>query len=492
MISSLSWLPKGAAKPEPAVADPPSKEEIDEIINSGVLDPSGHSGSDEDDEEMDVDAAREAGEVAQALEVADALGRTSNIAKSKTSFDNITDGLRELDMENYDEEDDGIELFSSGLGDIYYPSNDLDPYLKNKDDEDSEDAEDMTINPTDVVLVCARSGEDVSQLEVWIYEESDDGDPNVYVHHDIIISANPLCTAWLDCPLKGGDKGNFIAVGSMEPSIEIWDLDIIDEVQPCVVLGGIAERKEKKKKSSTKDSHKGPVLGLAWDKEYRNILASASGDKRVKIWDVATGKCNITMEHHTDKVQAVAWNHHAPQVILTGSFDRSIVMKDGRMPEHSGYKWSVTADVESLAWDPHTEHSFVVSLEDGTVQGFDVRAAKSDAAASESKPSFTLHAHDKAVCTVSYNPSAPNLLATGSEDKMVKLWDLSNNQPSCIASTNPKAGAVFSISFSEDSPFLLAIGGSKGNLEVWDTLSDAAVQRRFGNYIKQKTPQPSS
>uniref|UniRef100_A0A2N9HDU3 Anaphase-promoting complex subunit 4-like WD40 domain-containing protein n=1 Tax=Fagus sylvatica TaxID=28930 RepID=A0A2N9HDU3_FAGSY len=241
-----------------------------------------------------------------------------------------------------------------------------------------------------------------------------------------------------------------------------------------------------------KDSHKGPVLGLAWNKEYRNILASASGDKRVKIWDVATGKCNITMEHHTDKVQAVAWNHHAPQVILTGSFDRSIVMKDGRMPEHSGYKWSVTADVESLSWDPHTEHSFVVSLEDGTVQGFDVRAAKSDAAASESKPSFTLHAHDKAVCTVSYNPSAPNLLATGSEDKMVKLWDLSNNQPSCIASTNPKAGAVFSVSFSEDSPFLLAIGGSKGNLEVWDTLSDSGVQRRFGNYIKQKTPQPSS
>ncbi|GMY22608.1 periodic tryptophan protein 1 like [Fagus crenata] len=276
---------------------------------------------------MDVDAAKEAGEVAQALEVADALGRTSNIAKSKTSFDNIADGLRELDMENYDEEDDGmnpiclrIELFSSGLGDIYYRSNDLDPYLKDKDDEDSEDAEDMTINPTDVVLVCARSGEDVSQLEVWIYEESDDGDPNVYVHHDIIISANLLCTARLDCPLKGGEKGNFIAVGSMEPSIEIWDLDI---------------------------------------------------------------------------VQAVAWNHHAPQVILTGSFDRSIVM------------------------------SILVIIINGQSQIL----------------------------------------------KQVKLWDLSNNQPSCIASTNPKAGAVFSVSFSEDSPFLLAIGGSKGNLEVSGKIS---------------------
>lgn len=34
-----------------------------------------------------------------------------------------------------------------------------------------------------------------------------DGDSNMFIHHDIIIPASPLCTAWLDCPLKGGDKG---------------------------------------------------------------------------------------------------------------------------------------------------------------------------------------------------------------------------------------------------------------------------------------------
>lgn len=65
-------------------------------------------------------------------------------------------------------------------------------------------------------------------------------------------------------------------------------------------------------------------------------------------------------------------------------------------------------------------------------------------------------------------------------DEMVKLWDLSNNQPSFVASKNPDAGAVFSISFSEDNPFLLAIGGSKGRLELWDSLSDTSVHRRFG------------
>ena len=85
---------------------------------------------------------------------------------------------------------------------------------------------------------------------------------------------------------------------------------------------------------------------------------------------MVVGKCDITMEHHSDKVQAVAWNHHAPQVLLSGSFDHTVVLKDGRMPSHSGYKWSVTADVESLAWDLHTEHSFVVSLEESCLGSF--------------------------------------------------------------------------------------------------------------------------
>nr|VDC73802.1 unnamed protein product [Brassica rapa] len=147
-----------------------------------------------------------------------------------------------------------------------------------------------------------------------------------------------------------------------------------------------------------------------------------------------TGQCKLTLEHHTEVVQAVEWNQYAPQVLLSGSYDCTVVLKDGRDPSHSGMKWSTNAKVESLAWDPHSEHFLV---------GFDIRA-------SDLSPSFTIHAHDKEVSSISYNTNAPN-------------------------------GRVFSVSFSADCPFLLAIGAKKGKLLVWDTLSDTAVSRRYGS-----------
>ncbi|XLU95339.1 hypothetical protein S245_009691, partial [Arachis hypogaea] len=437
----------------------PSKEEIQDIITAAAATASGADSENEEeasDERMDYTGGA-VDEVARALNVADALGKADKL-------DDIDLGLKELDMEHYDDEDEGVDVFSFEIGDLYYPSIDLDPNIKYKnDDDDSEELEDMIINPTDSVVVCARTEDDFSLLEVHILEDVGTSEMNMYVHHDIIIPTFLLSTAWLDC-LQGREKGNFLAVGSMESSIEIWDLDVIDVVQPCIVLGGISEKKKGKKKSiKYKDgSHTDSVLGLAWNKALRNVLASASADKRVKIWDVATEKCESTMEHQSDTinyykyellllikrtfplhVRAVAWHHREREILLSGSFDHTVVLvRDGRMPSHPGYKWSITADVESLAWDPHTYHYFV-SLEDGTIKCFDVRTAKSEST-SDLSSTFTLHAHDKVVTSVSYNVSAPNLLATGSIDKM---------------------GAIFSFSFSEENPFVLAIGGSEGKLQ---------------------------
>ncbi|CAA3006168.1 uncharacterized WD repeat-containing -like [Olea europaea subsp. europaea] len=247
MIAAISWVPKGASKSIPAVAEPPSKGDIEDILKSGVMEKRDDSENQETDEDMDSNESQLNDEVAHALVAADALGKASKSTNPIT--DSITDALKDLEMDRYDEEDDGVELFGSGLGNLYYPSNDVDPYLKdNNDEDDSDEEEDTTIKPEDAVIVCARNEDDVSHLEVWILEDAKDGDLNMYVHHDIIISAFPLCTAWLDCPLKGGEKGNFVAVGTMDPAIEIWDLDVMDEIQPSTALGGVLEKKKKGKK----------------------------------------------------------------------------------------------------------------------------------------------------------------------------------------------------------------------------------------------------
>ncbi len=45
-----------------------------------------------------------------------------------------------------------------------------------------------------------------------------DGEGNIYVHHDLLLPAFPLCLAWMDCDPSGQrDRANMVAVGTMEP-----------------------------------------------------------------------------------------------------------------------------------------------------------------------------------------------------------------------------------------------------------------------------------
>ncbi|CRK13590.1 hypothetical protein BN1723_017352, partial [Verticillium longisporum] len=145
--------------------------------------------------------------------------------------------------------------------------------------------------------------------EVYVYEDAAD---NLYVHHDIMLPAIPLCVEWLDIPVhkQGVEKdatANFVAVGTMDPDIEVWDLDTIDCMYPNAILGqggeGAEEKKKKKKKKAKANDeyHVDAVLSLAANRKHRNLLASASADKTVKLWDLHTTKCAKSYTYHTDK-----------------------------------------------------------------------------------------------------------------------------------------------------------------------------------------------
>ena len=393
-----------------------------------------------------------------------------------------------------------MPMFGNARSLAYHESNAEDPYITMRENGEEEDAEkeELQILPTDNMVVAAKVEDEVPYLEVYVYEDEAD---NLYVHHDIMLPAIPLCVEWLDLPVGkdlstiGQDlRGNYVAVGTMDPDIELWDLDTIDSMYPNAILGqigdddslnpaqGLKNKKKRKKSQKTNGNyHVDAVLALAANRQHRNLLASSSADKTIKLWDLNTTKCAKSYSHHTDKVCTIAWHLKEATVLLSGSYDRSVVVADMRTPDAKAPTWGVESDVETVMWDPHNSNHFYVTTEDGMIHMNDIRNAQ--ASREISTAVWTLQAHDQSISSIDANPIIPGFLATGSSDKEVKLWNVQPAGPSMVVSRNVGVGKVFSTKFAPDPEvaFRLAVAGSKGALQVWDTSTNAGVRRAFAS-----------
>lgn len=395
------------------------------------------------------------------------------------------DDLKEYDLEHYDEDvemdqekqGDGMGMFGNVKSLAYHDSNEDDPYITMAaNEEDDEDREELQILATDNMLLAAKIEDEVAHLEVYVYEDEAD---NLYVHHDLMLPAIPLCIEWLDIPVgkaivEKDSRANFVAVGTFDPDIEIWDLDTVDCMYPNAILGqggeGAEDKKKKKRKKSKKandDHHVDAVLSLAANRQHRNLLASSSADKTVKLWDLNIAKCAKSYTHHTDKVCTLAWHPKESTILLSGSYDRTVVAADMRAPDAKAPRWGVESDVESVRWDPHDPNYFYISTENGIIHFHDVRNTPSSPAAS--KPVWILQAHDESVSAFDINPVIPGFMVTGSTDRQVKLWNIQPSGPTMVVTRNLEVGKIFSTVFAPDEEvgFRLSVAGSKGVVQVW-------------------------
>lgn len=416
------------------------------------------------------------------------------------------DDLKEYDLEHYDsdivnENGETLAMFGNARSLAYHESNADDPYITLDDEgEVDEEREELQILKTDNLLVAAKVEDEIAHLEVYVYEDEAD---NLYVHHDIMLPAIPLCVEWLDLPVGKtvtdlNTRANYVAVGTFDPNIEIWDLDTIDCLYPNAILGQGAEdgnfdepsksplTKKKKRKKSTKANanyHIDAILSLAANKHHRNLLASSSADKTVKLWDLNAIKCAKSYTHHTDKVCSLAWHPKETTVLLSGSYDRTVVAADMRSPDTKVPRWGVESDVETVMWDPYDPNHFYVTTENGVVHHFDARSAPPTPETTISI--WKLQAHDQSISSFDVNAAIPGFLVTGSTDKEVKLWNVQSSGPSMVVSRNLGVGRVFTTKFAPDREvaFRLAVAGSKGTVQVWDTSTNAAIRRAFAHRI---------
>uniref|UniRef100_A0A671P6Q0 DNA excision repair protein ERCC-8 n=1 Tax=Sinocyclocheilus anshuiensis TaxID=1608454 RepID=A0A671P6Q0_9TELE len=113
-------------------------------------------------------------------------------------------------------------------------------------------------------------------LKVWDTEtlkpaEEFQFDGNVYCHHM--------------CPIAR--KHSLVAVGTKDPKVQLCDLKSGSRIH---ILQG----------------HRGEILSVRWSPRYEHILATASTDSRVRVWDVrrASGSLFTLDQHNGDKSKA--------------------------------------------------------------------------------------------------------------------------------------------------------------------------------------------
>jgi WD40 repeat protein len=129
----------------------------------------------------------------------------------------------------------------------------------------------------------------------------------------------------------------------------------------------------------TFEGHTDPVTSVAFSPDGK-LLASGSGDKTIKLWEVATGREVRTLEGHTDLVNSVAFSPDG-KLLASGSCGQR---------DSSGF----CVQGEIKLWDVAT--------------GREVR---------------TLEGHTSWIRSVAFSPDG-RLLASGSFDGTIKLWDI--------------------------------------------------------------------
>ena len=102
--------------------------------------------------------------------------------------------------------------------------------------------------------------------------------------------------------------------GSDDLSIRVWDTET--EYQAVAVCGG----------AGVKNSHSANVRALAFVPEISYALLSGSWDSTIKMWDIRSGQCMLTLTDHNSDVYGISFHPSRPFVFSSCSRDTSIRM----------------------------------------------------------------------------------------------------------------------------------------------------------------------
>ncbi|MBN3879537.1 serine/threonine-protein kinase [Nostoc sp. JL23] len=196
------------------------------------------------------------------------------------------------------------------------------------------------------------------------------------------------------------------------------------------------------------------------------LLVSASDDNTIKIWNLATRKQIRTLIGHSDSVHALAISADS-ETLVTGSDDNTIKIWDLATGEQIRTLAGHTFWVRSVAISPNG-----VLLASGS---FDKTIKIWNLA--KGYPIRTLEGNSQTVTTVAISPNGKTL-ATASRDRTIKLWNLATGRE--LRTLAGHGNTVTSVAFSADGK-IVASGSRDRTIKLWNTATGEEILTLAGH-----------